>query len=98
MSRREDTAPSLRALRAQAAPATVENDRGAACYRVTAPPGRRFEPGLHELVSWYQEAVWMPEAREALAEMLADPTYGVEDCDDPDCDWCADARADGGDR
>jgi hypothetical protein len=86
-------APSMRRLRALAAPAVVEDDPVTGCYRATAPPGMRFEPGLHELVAWYVEPEWKPEARADLAERLEDSAYRVEDCDDPDCDWCADARA-----
>lgn len=89
------TLADLRRLAARVDPGVVvENDREGGAYRATAPLGKRFEPGLHELVSWYEgESTWMPSAREDLGARLADPTTSVEACDDPECDWCADARA-----
>lgn len=80
------SAPTLRELRRVAAPATVEDDRPAGCYRATAPNGYRWEPGLHELVAWYEVPFFAAEAREALAEDLRGRTPEI--CDDPDCDWC----------
>jgi hypothetical protein len=38
-------APSMRHLRALAAPAVLEDDVADACYRVTAPSGRRRSGG-----------------------------------------------------
>lgn len=79
---------TLPQLRAMAAPATVEDDRQARCYRATAPAGMRWEPGLHELLACYEERCWAAEARKALADDLRGRS--PEPCDDPDCDWCAD--------
>jgi hypothetical protein len=83
-------APTLAQLRKLAHPATVENDREAGCYRATAPAGYRWEKGLHEFVAWYEgEPCWMVLARADLAARLQGRS--PERCNDPACDWCADA-------
>lgn len=68
------------------------NDPDCQCYRATCPQGRRFEPGLHELIAVYGDGVIGngQSKREALADLidrLAD-YEALETCDDLNCDHC----------
>lgn len=57
------------------------------CIRATAPHGKCFEQGLHELVSVFGGSnMTETEALSDMAERLA--FYQLEDCKQVDCDWC----------
>lgn len=53
---------------------------------LTAPPGKRWEPGLHELV-----VTGFPGESAGLVWARALVRYGeagLEACDEPGCEWC----------
>lgn len=70
----------------------VIDDPDCQCFRATCPQGRRFEPGLHELIAVYGSGIIGNgrTKREALADLLdrlADYD-SLEICDDASCDHC----------
>ena len=78
--------------------ATIDDDKGCGEITAEALPGRRWEEGLHELVSCYvcfhpseypakELARLRKNAINDMAERMTD-TGPTEKCDDPDCDWC----------
>ena len=70
----------------------IEADEDCQCYRATAPPGRRWEPGLHELVAVFGGGILGNDgtragARADLLRRIEEYGY-TETCDDAVCDWC----------
>ena len=85
---------TLKEIRAKAREigCVIEVDGDCQCYRATAPSGKRWEPELHELVSVFGGGIigndaTRAEAREDMLDRLKDYD-ALEDCDEPDCDWC----------
>ena len=73
---------------ARAIGARVEDDRAGYTHecRVEAPRGMIWScADIHELISAAYRP-WKPDYQDLLDRMA----YGVEKCDDPECDWCHD--------
>ena len=70
--------------------ANVEDDRSGNHHecRVEAPRRKKWAcRGVHEMVdSCYKP--WKPD----YADMLSNMQFGLEDCTDPDCEWCEDVQ------
>lgn len=66
--------------------ATVEDDKIGNTHecRVEAPHRKRWAcRGVHEMVD-SSFLPWKPD----YADVLDGMKFGLEDCTDPDCDWC----------
>lgn len=65
--------------------AIVEEDKCEYSHecRVTAPHRKIWCDGVHEFVDCANRP-WKPDYEDLLNRM----SYGLEDCIDPDCDWC----------
>ena len=79
---------SLRELRAIAKllGAKVEDDKTGDTHecRVEAPHRKVWRcAGIHELIDCTNRP-WKPDYGDLLNRMA----YGIEDCTDPDCEWC----------
>jgi hypothetical protein len=71
---------------------TLEVDNYLQCYRAIAPPGKVWEPCLHEYIAVFGGGILgnngtKAEAREDMYDRVTSAT--PEDCDDPECDMCA---------
>lgn len=77
--------------RAKELGATVEDDKIGHTHecRVEAPHRKVWAEGhVHEMVDG-AFIPWKPD----YADLLSRMAYGLEDCDDPECEWCT-ARLD----
>lgn len=66
--------------------AKVEDDKSGHTHecRVEAPHRKRWAgEGIHELIDCTNRP-WEPD----YADLLDRMNYGLEDCADPECDWC----------
>jgi hypothetical protein len=66
--------------------ATVENTKCGATHecRVEAPKGKLWAEGnVHELV----DAAYLPWKPDYI-DLLSRMNYGLEDCNNPECEWC----------
>lgn len=80
---------TLKQVKAAAAKlgAKVEDDKIGDTHecRVEAPHRKKWAcRGVHEMVDSANRP-WKPD----YADMLASIEFGLEDCTDPDCEWCA---------
>lgn len=67
----------------------VEDDKCCCTHecRVEAPRRKVWKcGGIHELID-YTNQPWKPDYDDILNRM----NYGLEDCTDPDCEWCNNA-------
>lgn len=81
-------APTLQTIRREAKRlgASVTMEKHGDSYRcgVEAPAGYKWGcDDIHEIVDW-SYAPWKPDYEDILSRMK----YGVEKCEDEDCDWC----------
>ncbi len=70
--------------------AKVEDDRDGNTHecRVEAPHRKKWAcRGVHEMVD-ITNRPWKPD----YADILANMEFGLEDCTDPDCEWCEGAQ------
>lgn len=79
---------TLRKLKTLAASmgATVEDQKiGLAhCCEVFSPKGKMFScDSIHILVDETHQP-WKPDYSELMRRM----SYGLDDCEDPECEWC----------
>lgn len=68
--------------------ANVEDDKAGNTHecRVEAPHRKKWAcRGVHEMVDASFKP-WKPD----YADMLENMKFGLEDCDDPKCEWCED--------
>lgn len=66
--------------------AKVEDDKTGNCHccRVEAPHRKKWAcRGIHEMVDETNKP-WKPD----YADMLVNMKFGLEDCADPECEWC----------
>jgi hypothetical protein len=66
--------------------AKVEDDRSGLTHecRVEAPHRKRWAcRGVHEMIDSTHRP-WKPD----YASVLSDMNFGLEDCTDPECEWC----------
>jgi len=62
---------------------TKERQGDTVVVYVTAPKGKRWEHELHEFVDSVHY-MWPNDYDDLLQRM----SYGLEECDDPQCEWC----------
>jgi hypothetical protein len=79
---------TLRHVKAHAAliGAKVEDDRSGQTHecRIEAPKGKVWKSDfIHEMIDCSNRP-WKPD----YADLMNRMHYGIEDCTDPDCDWC----------
>jgi hypothetical protein len=66
--------------------ANVDDHKSGNCHTCTveAPHRKKWAcRGVHEMVDETNQP-WKPD----YADMLDNMNFGLEDCEDPDCEWC----------
>lgn len=58
-----------------------------------APGGKRFSATGCHVSCAFQDFDWKVDRRSMLTNFLADLEWGLEDCDDEDCDVCQEEAA-----